>query len=97
MRVWGIAVVLGVALALAGCGEAAECGPGTIRSGDRCVAADVAGECECGPGTHLAPSEGRCEPDELVTVCGINTTECVDDAGVAVCIGFDCPLPAGCE
>jgi hypothetical protein len=91
------------ALAMAGpaCHDI-ECGSGTIQRGDQCVADSTQPGDECGPGTTLDRSSGRCVDNLFLDgggVCGQNTVQVVDDAGNRTCVGTgatDCASALPC-
>src|SRR5690554_4344421 len=74
-----LASVALLALPAAGCGDSTECGPGTVKLGEKCVADQAIDETpddllECGAGTVEA--DGACVPDGsgADTQCGPKTT-----------------------
>ncbi len=92
----------GLAALAAGCNRV-ECGEGTIEMDGVCIASVTPGA-ECAPGTTYNSVTGRCESDLFDQgggLCGPNTTQIVDDAGVRICQGTgsgggDCTTPLPC-
>ena len=88
--------------ASAGCSKL-ECGEGTVELDDKCISSVDPGA-QCAPGTTFNMSTGRCESDLFNQgggLCGENTTQIVDDAGVRVCQGTgsgtgNCSSPLPC-
>jgi len=101
-------VLFAASAGLWSCTTGVTCGEGTIEMDGKCTATGDTPGGSCGAGSTFNQASGQCEftcpPGKVCGICGPNTVDDTDDAGVHFCRGtgvvptacdvpIDCPSP----